>query len=375
MKNKKVITKGQKNFRTGLTIYAGVLAVAVIVVCIIVWNALSRYQKKYDKAEQEGSPDKFAEEFIRELNYDTILSYIGEYGLNEEGSFDYEEMHAEYFAKVLENSQREYRMNERYQQALPIYDIYAGDTRIAVISLQADGKSDEFGFHEWKIKNMAFDTDAIAYQDAEIRIPDGATAEYRGYVLGSDNISEEGGYKDPVREYALSVGAVENKTQTYLIHNVINGADISVKDDNGNELTPQINGSVYDYTLSDSELFLNEIKERVYDTMDAYICNMYNHRSFNEVAAYLEYGSNAYYVVSDVQASIYWGWTPDTIDILSQEIKDCVRYGDNYFSCTYEGRIYKYEEGAMESGEEEFNYRLLFHKLDGKWFLNYFILT
>jgi hypothetical protein len=101
---------------------------------------------------------------------------------------------------------------------------------------------------------------------------------------------------------------------------------------------------------------------------------MYYHRTFAEVAAFLEYGSNAYAVVQDVQATIYWGWTPDTVDILSQNIKDCVRYGDRYFACTYEGKIYKFEEGAMESGEEEFNYRLLFHKVDGKWFLNYFVL-
>ena len=39
------------------------------------------------------------------------------------------------------------------------------------------------------------------------------------------------------------------------------------------------------------------------------------------------------------------------------------------------GKIYKYEEGKSESGEETFNYRLIFKKHDGKWYLNYFIIV
>ena len=38
-------------------------------------------------------------------------------------------------------------------------------------------------------------------------------------------------------------------------------------------------------------------------------------------------------------------------------------------------KIYKYEEGKSESGEETFNYRLIFKKHDGKWYLNYFIIV
>lgn len=47
---------------------------------------------------------------------------------------------------------------------MPVYDVYAGDTRIAVLSLKADGKSDSFGFHDWKIRDMAFDTNEIDYK-------------------------------------------------------------------------------------------------------------------------------------------------------------------------------------------------------------------
>ena len=73
--------------------------------------------------------------------------------------------------------------------------------------------------------------------------------------------------------------------------------------------------------------------------------------------------------------SAAWGWTPDTVDILEHNVTDYVSYGDDCFTCRYYGRIYKFKDGAMESGEEEFNYRIIFRNIGGKWLVDYFILT
>lgn len=373
-KNKKEVSIGQKRFRLGLKIYTGVLAFAILVVCIIVWNKLSKYQDRYDKAKAEGNPDIYAEEFIQGLSYDSLLDYIKEYGLNVKGEFDYEAEHAEYFSEMIKKNEASFVRSEKFKSALPVYDIMSGDTRVAVISLKSLGKSDDFGFHKWQLKEIAFDTEVIEYNDVKIIVPGGAKVTYDGNELSEENKITSSVKKDPVKDYAISLGATDYVTESYLVKNNIGTADIKVTDVNGNVINAVADGNVYDYTLESNKTFLEEVTPRVYDTMNAYIYNMYNHRTFSEVAAFLEYGSNAYAVVQDVQATIYWGWTPDTVDILSQNIKECVQYGDRYFACTYEGKIYKFEEGAMESGEEEFNYRLLFHKIDGKWFLNYFVL-
>ena len=151
--------------------------------------------------------------------------------------------------------------------------------------------------------------------------------------------------------------------------------ELTVTDADGAVLEPAVNGEgLYDYTARLDEEFRAGVEQRVFDTVNAYIYNIYNKKTFAEAAAYLEYGSDAYAVVADVQVSIIWGWTPDTVDILEQSVSDCVQYGDSLFACSYYGKIYKYEEGAMESGEETFNYRMLFHKIDGQWYLNYFVL-
>ena len=373
-KNKKEVSIGQKRFRLGLKIYAGVLALAIIVVCCIVWNKLSKYQKKYDNAKAEGNPDIYAVEFVKGLSYDNLLEYIKKYGLSVKGDFDYEGEHAEYFSDLIKKDGVTFVRSEKFKSALPVYDIMAGDTRVAVISLKSFGKSDDFGFHKWQLKDLAFDTEVIEYNDVKIIVPQGAVVSYDGNTLGEANLVTSVVKKDPVKDYAISLGGTDYVTESYVVKNNIGASDIKVTDVNGNIMTAEVADGVYDFTKADNKAFLEEVTPRVYDTMNAYIYNMYNHRTFNEVATFLEYGSNAYAVVQDVQATIYWGWTPDTVDILSQNITDCVQYGDRYFACTYEGKIYKFEEGAMESGEEEFNYRLLFHKVDGKWFLNYFVL-
>lgn len=374
-KKKKKKSAGSKNFRIFLRVYVGLLAVAIIVVCVILWKGLKGYQARHDEAEAGGNPDIYAAEFVRTLDYDVLLNYIRTYGLNESGGYDYEERHADYFAGLVEKIPATFERSDKFKSVLPVYDIYSGDTRIAVISLKPEGKNDEFGFHKWQLKEMAFDTDIIDYLDITISVPGGAQVVYNGNLLGADDIIPTHSVKDPVEDKARELGGTAVKEEVYKVTDVIGEPELAVTDADGNSLEAVITADgLYDYTLKIDEEFAAGVEQRVFDTVDAYIYNIYNHKSFAEAAAYLEYGSDAYAVVADVQASIAWGWTPDTVDILEQSISDCVRYGENLFACSYYGKIYKYQEGAMESGEETFNYRMLFHMIDGQWYLNYFVL-
>lgn len=374
-KNRKKKSKGSRSFGIFLKLYAGILAAVIIVVCAVLWSSLKKYQERYDRAEAQGNPDLYVSEFVKGLDGDAFLSYIHTYGLNGEGSLDYEGRHARYFAGLVKNSPARYERSEKFKKALPVYDIYSGNTRVAVISLKPEGKNDEFGYHKWQLKEMAFDTEIIDYHDITVRVPSGASVIYDGMLLGAENLCGKEESDDPVLEKALALGGAASQDDIYKIEDVIGEPELTVTDAGGAALEPEINGDgLYDYTARLNEEFRAGVEQRVFDTVNAYIYNIYNKKTFAEAAAYLEYGSDAYAVVADVQASIIWGWTPDTVDILEQSVSDCVRYGDNLFACSYYGKIYKYEEGAMESGEETFNYRMLFHKIDGQWYLNYFVL-
>ena len=223
-KLKKEVSIGQKRFRLGLKIYAGVLALAILVVCIIVWNKLSKYQDSYDKAKAAGNPDIYAEEFVSSLSYETILEYVKKYGLNVKGEFDYESEHAEYFTELIEKNEATFVRSEKFKSALPVYDIMSGDTRVAVISLKSLGKNDDFGFHKWQLKDLAFDTEIIKYNDVKIVVPGGAKVTYDGNELTAENMVESNVKKDPVKDYALSLGASDYVTESYVVKNNIGTA-------------------------------------------------------------------------------------------------------------------------------------------------------
>ena len=338
---KKKISAGKRKFRRFLRIYASILGIATIVVCIIVWGRLKNYQESYDNSKSKHSPDKFMNEFVDNLDYEKILGYVKNYGINVETGINPKENHAAYFAACVAADGAKYDKNDKYTSVMPVYDVYAGDTRIAVLSLKADGKSDSFGFHDWKIRDMAFDTNEIDYETTTVTVNE------------------------------ASVPAVE----TYVIKDTFGSRNITATDSNGNSYTAFVEGNTYDFTGSKGTKAPEDIEQRVFDTIDSYILTIYNHKSFDETATYIEYDSDAYRLIKDVLASVIWGWTPDTVDILEQSVTDYVAYGDNLFSCSYYGKIYKYEEGKSESGEETFNYRLIFKKHDGKWYLNYFIIV
>lgn len=95
---KKKISAGKRKFRRFLRIYASILGIATIVVCIIVWGRLKNYQESYDNSKSKHSPDKFMNEFVDNLDYEKILGYVKNYGINVETGINPKENHAAYFA-------------------------------------------------------------------------------------------------------------------------------------------------------------------------------------------------------------------------------------------------------------------------------------
>lgn len=374
MGKEKKITKGKKQFRMFLRIYAGVLALAGLIVCIILWGKLKKYQDRYDKAEAASNPDKYAAEFTDGLNENKFLEYIQKYGINVNDGINPEENHAKYFAESISKSDAVFKRSDKFRKALPVYDIYAGDTRIAVISLKTQGKSDEFGFHDWTIKDMAFDTDVIEYDDIEIIVPEGSVVCYNGQVVNEEYIKLNGEVKEPVADKLKAMGYNIPSRTVYLINSTFGNKEITVSDSTGRVLSPVVEDNKYDYSSFTQEM-PDDIEKRVLETIDSYIYTIYSKKSFEETSRYIEYGSDAYLIIADVLASVAWGWKPETVDILEQKVSDYMVYGENVFACSYYGKIYKYKEGSMESGEETFNYRLIFKRYDGQWYLNYFVIV
>ena len=199
---------------------------------------------------------------------------------------------------------------------MPVYDVYAGDTRIAVLSLKADGKSDSFGFHDWKIRDMAFDTNEIDYKTTTVTVNEGMVLKYNGQAVG-DEYKIDSTDNDAIRAKARALGASVPAVETYVIKDTFGSRNITATDSNGNSYTAFVEGNTYDFTGSKGTKAPEDIEKRVFDTIDSYILTIYNHKSFDETATYIEYNSDAYRLIKDVLASVIWGWTPDTVDTVS----------------------------------------------------------
>lgn len=363
--------KKKLKFKHILCIYAGVLAIATIVICCIVWSGLKKYQNSYDKAEASGNPELFMSNFIENWNKETVSAYIEEYGLQNVSKYTTNEQACEYFMSF--PGKISYTETEKSNNIRPIYDIYAGDRRIAAISLKTAGNNDEFGFHDWILNEIVFDTNSLECNDYEVIVPAGSTVVAGNITLTKEDITGVIKSDSPVALKAESFGAVLVQNEVYKIDNAEFEPVLTVTYPDGSvaqNVEPV--DDVFDYSYKADTSFVDEMTTFVYDVCEAYTMNIYCKLSFAEVCKYIEYNSDAYKIVQEVQSAIIWGWQPDVVEITEKNAFDFVIYNDNLFSCKYYGKVYRADEEEVR--EETVNYDMLFRKTGDGWKLTYFVI-
>lgn len=363
------------NFKWAMLIYVTILAVVIAIASISVWNGLEKYQNAYNEAETSGNPELLIKELTDKWGYDEVLGYVKEFGVTNISEYNTPEQIAGYFTGL--QGDITYTKNEKYTEVMPVYDICAGDTRIAVVSFKSDGNNDEFGFHKWQIRELVFDTDSAHTEEYSLCMLRNYSVTINGKTLTEDNVQEGGctisSITNPVALKAQELSGVVIEYVTYDLGTCLVRPEIKVTDSQGNEVLyfTEEDGEI-NYTLTVGDDFIACVEQRVLDTCNSYIMNIYNKLSFYQMSGYLLNNSEAYAVVKDVQASIIWGWHPDTVEVLEESVSDYVKYSDTLFSCKYYGKIYKADE--TEEEEEIFNYHLLFHNNGEEWYLTYFVL-
>ncbi len=358
-------------FRKVLLIYVAVFVVVIAVVGIVVWNKLKDYQNSYDRAKAAGSPEIFIDELVADWDLESVSSYLAQYGISNLGEFNSNEVLAECFAG--QNLEITAVKGDKYTEVMPIYDIYAGNTRVAVVSLKPEGSNDEFGFHKWQIRNLVFDTNNLETTNYKVKVTSDCEVVVNKTALTDENVS-----KTYARDDALSVWVGEKygfitEYVEYNLGDCVELPEITVTDGNEEKVTEYvITEDVVEYNCTSDEEFRTAVETRVFDTAHAYISNIYYKLTFYQLSQYLVKDSDAYVIIKDVQDGIIWGWHPDVVEIIEESVSDYVKYSDTLFSCKYYAQIYKADED--EEYEEIFNYQLLFEQVNGEYYLTYFNL-
>lgn len=384
MSEKVMKHKKRSVFPFYLLAYAVVLIGVVVFACSYVWDALAAYQQEFDAAEANAQPEVYMDTLVAQIDYEHILSDMQAYTQHPYVTESDRSLvqHAVHFAYLIADNGLRYEKNAQYQEGAPVYDLYAGEQRIAAVSLVHGAHSDDFGFREWKTKAIVYDTNNIDYQTYTVHVMDGMQVVADGVVLTEEQCVFSGTVQDMegekarqnVAEKAEGFGGTQPVYKTYRLEHLMSAPDLQVVDKDGLavEMTGQTDNAYY-YHMDGKTLQMSEAAtQRVLETCRTYINNIYRRAYFSQVANYLVYNSDAYKVIKDVQASIAWGWRPTTVEILSQEVSEIELYSDSLFSCHYEATVYKAD--AQQEEEESFRYRMLFQKVNGQWYLTYFII-
>lgn len=383
--------KTGSSFRLFLGMYAGLWMVLTLILCIILWKNLAKYQNDYDDAKAAGEPELAMQESMDMFLPENIGNLIDELQPEILSRFETIEQYKDFYENFLEDRTVSYVKDEGlYNDARPVYDVYASprtaggsdaasaahdDVLLAIVSFKAAGEKDSFGFNKWEIKDVAISENVYDYHDVYVKVMDdmevyinGIKADEREYITG-------GVIDNAVSDKAYELTGVSFNYKIYYAGDMVEEPDVKVLDASGNDVTDRYieeENDLKNYESTASAEFIAGVQDRVRNFCETYVYHIYRKASVGTVAAMMESGSEAEKLLYNAQSTLAWAWVPDTVEILDESYDEFMYYNDDYFSCRSAINIRKSDDKTTE--DEEFVCQWLFKRVNGEWLVTYFVL-
>ena len=382
--------KTSSSFRLFLGMYAGLWMVLTLILCIILWKNLAKYQNDYDAAKAAGEPELAMKESMDLFLPENIGNLIDELQPEILSRFETIEQYKDFYENFLEDRTVSYVKDEGlYNDARPVYDVYASprtaggsdaasaahdDVLLAIVSFKAAGEKDSFGFNKWEIKDVAISENIYDYHDVYVKVMDdmevyinGIKADEREYITG-------GVIDNAVSDKAYELTGVSFNYKIYYAGDMVEEPDVKVLDASGNDVTRYIEeeNDLKNYESTASAEFIAGVQDRVRNFCETYVYHIYRKASVGTVAAMMESGSEAEKLLYNAQSTLAWAWVPDTVEILDESYDEFMYYNDDYFSCRSAINIRKSDDKTTE--DEKFVCQWLFKRVNGEWLVTYFVL-
>lgn len=383
--------KTSSSFRLFLGMYAGLWMVLTLILCIILWKNLAKYQNDYDAAKAAGEPELAMQESMDLFLPENIGNLIDELQPEILSRFETIEQYKDFYENFLEDKTVSYVKDEGlYNDARPVYDVYASprtaggsdaasaahdDVLLAIVSFKAAGEKDSFGFNKWEIKDVAISENIYDYHDVYVKVMDdmevyinGLKADEREYITG-------GVIDNAVSDKAYELTGVSFNYKVYYAGDMVEKPDVKVLDASGNDVTDRYieeENELKNYESTASAEFIAGVQDRVRNFCETYVYHIYRKASVGTVAAMMESGSEAEKLLYNAQSTLAWAWVPDTVEILDESYDEFMYYNDDYFSCRSTINIRKSDDKTTE--DEKFVCQWLFKRVNGEWLVTYFVL-
>ena len=365
--------------------------VLTLILCIILWKNLAKYQNDYDAAKAAGEPELAMKESMDLFLPENIGNLIDELQPEILSRFETIEQYKDFYENFLEDRTVSYVKDEGlYNDARPVYDVYASprtaggsdaasaahdDVLLAIVSFKAAGEKDSFGFNKWEIKDVAISENIYDYHDVYVKVMDdmevyinGIKADEREYITG-------GVIDNAVSDKAYELTGVSFNYKIYYAGDMVEEPDVKVLDASGNDVTDRYieeENDLKNYESTASAEFIAGVQDRVRNFCETYVYHIYRKASVGTVAAMMESGSEAEKLLYNAQSTLAWAWVPDTVEILDESYDEFMYYNDDYFSCRSAINIRKSDDKTTE--DEEFVCQWLFKRVNGEWLVTYFVL-
>ncbi|MGN0317591.1 MAG: hypothetical protein ACI4E1_06575 [Lachnospira sp.] len=343
MKRKKI-----SKFIIFLLIYSLVICIAITVGLLALHSLLKDYEA--------GMPAKTMDEVMENFREDNLFDFLS--GLSVDCSeFDNTEIVYEYMLDKVSNNDVYYRKKGgEYAEDSPVYDVYAGDTVIAKVSL-AELKKNKHNFTEWKLGEVAV-SEYLPDEKVEITVPKGSSLYFNDVCVSSDYIVEDNLAIDACENIAEYVSVPYNTV--YSVDGMIKQPDIKVIF-NDNELEIKEDKDSYVAEFPSDEALLAKQESSIYYVLENYAKYMIGRGDLSVLKEYMV--GNASRCISDVKyVHVYLLGKTFTYDIGNESISDFKKYSDDCFSCNVKCDLHiEYSAGDYTgAGETTYNIDLIF---------------
>lgn len=359
--------KKKSRFWFGFRIYAGVLVLLFVIMCIAVWNTM----KKYEAAQ----PENYMADVVAKIEK-------GSYGdiniINGGGSrFEPDNGSADEFWEAVAGKKLTYRLSsDSYDSLNPKFDLLADNEKAAVVTLKSVKEYKKMAIlvlSEWQVASVEPVGEKGSFS-LEITMPEGYEALVNGVELSGEGVSTEVSEYDDfgyASEYVKVPSAV-----TYKITGLTEKPEISV---NGSTVSADditLKGSVYSYNApfetadisSDmSEYVLNAAKKYSnFFSKDLEGC----YESTAPIADLFPEGSYYLEMAEQYRREDMWMFSAHESPVFSDEkVGAYTVYGEDFFSVEVS---FKKSMVLKLGGETRIddNHQIYYYvKKDGKWLI------
>ncbi|MGN0160858.1 MAG: hypothetical protein ACI4AQ_05680 [Lachnospiraceae bacterium] len=326
-----------------------------------VWNLLIDYEAGMSDVNME----RYLTEFDAEHIGGTFDKYPAETSVYETSDV----MKAWFENQVAESDVSFEKLTGQYTNATPVYEVYAGEKKIARVELSEVGKNGH-GFPVWEMSGVSFDGYMDILDAVNIKVPLNAQVQINGIPVKPEDLKETeevdlagaaGDYVEQIPGYNI-----------YEIEGLHFEPVISVLGDNIVEVEDAQYAVCYDYGTD--EALLNEVRGRITQMAHAYGTYIINKGSLSDATGFMV--GKARQVLSDIPGTGFYLWNEEyTYDFQKDEITDFVRYGEDCFSCEVSYYLHVSYRGGSRNIGYDTKLQCFFVKNKGNWYLANFSLV